>query len=399
MSLFVLGLKALWRERMLLLFTSAGLAAVLGPLLVLYGFKFGAIAALLTALREDPANREIIFRGNYVLAPTDIERFRSMPEVAFVLPATRTIAARMEFVGPPPDPAATDSGIYPTAIGDPLLPAGSSLTPTQVALSSALADRLRAKPGDVVKARNQRTMASGPEEIVFDLTVAYVIDRRFAVGNRAYLTVDSLFALEAFLDGYALPKHGIAEGKPLSERVPAAANVRLYARSIEDVPALARRLGTLGIGISSKADEVEGILGLNRSLDAIFGLIAGIGSAGYAVSLSASLLGSMRQQRKFLSLVRLMGAGRFELMSFPLAQGSAISLVGFAMSIALFSIVASVANARLSSQFPAGTSACNLAPEHFLVAIGATVFIVGSVALFIGRSLLSVSPAEVLHAE
>ena len=92
MSLFLLGLKALWRQRTLLLFTSAGLAAVLGPLLLLYGFKFGVIAALLAALRDDPTNREIVLRGNYVVHPADIEKYRTWPEVAFVQPATDNAA-------------------------------------------------------------------------------------------------------------------------------------------------------------------------------------------------------------------------------------------------------------------------------------------------------------------
>src|SRR5258708_17225864 len=104
MNLFVLGLKALWRQRTLLLLTSTGLAAVLGPLLLLYGFKFGVIAALLAALRDDPTNREIVLRGNYVLHQADIEKYRSWPEVAFVAPATRTIAARIELVGPGASP-------------------------------------------------------------------------------------------------------------------------------------------------------------------------------------------------------------------------------------------------------------------------------------------------------
>lgn len=398
MTLFFLGLKALWRERMLLLFTSAGLAAVLGPLLLLYGFKFGIIAALLTSLRDDPANREIVLRGNYSLTAADIERYRGFPEVAFAAPMTRSIAARMEFVGPGAEPAIADSGVFPSAAGDPLLPSGTVLQSGEVALSAALADRLRLKAGDRVKARNHRTMSQGPEEIEFDFTVTHVVDRRLARGDRAYVTVEVLFMLEAFLDGYAIPARDLS-GKPADSRVEAAANVRLYARSIEEVPALDRRFATMGILVFSKADEVAGILGLNRSLAAVFGLIAGIGSLGYAVSLAASLLGNIAQQRKLLSLIRLMGAGRYALLSFPLAQGLAISISGFAMAAALFAAVSAAANSWFAGHFLAGSDVCRLGPEHFAVAMLATLAIVGSVVVWIGRTLLSVSPAEVLHAE
>lgn len=398
MSLFTLGLKALWRQRTLLLFTSAGLAAVLGPLLLLYGFKFGVIAALLSALRDDPSNREVVLRGNYVLQPADIEKYRAWPEVAFVVPATRTIAARMDLVGPAPDGVNTGSGVLPSGAGDPLLPAGMVLQQDQVALSGALAARLKAKVGDRIVGRNRRTADRGPEEIAFDFTVAHVVDRRFATGDRAYVAVEVLFALEAFLDGYALPERNLG-GKPLAGRADTPENVRMYARRIEDVPALDRRLAEAGFNVYSKADDVAGILGLNRSLETIFALIAGLGSLGYGVSLAASLLGNLAQQRKLLSLIRLMGAGRRQLLMFPLAQGLAIAGAGFAMSAVLFFAVASVANARFAALLPGGVDVCRLGAEHFALALLGTLAIVGLVVAWVGRTLLRVGPAEVLHGE
>lgn len=398
MNLFSLGLKALWRQRTLLLFTSTGLAAVLGPLLLLYGFKFGVIAALLAALRDDPTNREIVLRGNYVLQQSDIEKYRSWPEVAFVVPATRTIAARIELTGPGPEPASAGSGVLPSGPGDPLLPAGMVLQPGQIALSGALAGRLKAKVGDHVTGRNRRTTDRGPEEITFDFTVVHIVDRRFATGDRAYVPVDTLFKLEAFLDGYEVPDHNVA-GKPLAGRADTPENVRMYARSIEDVPVLDRRLAAAGFNVYSKADDVAGILGLNRSLDAVFALIAGIGSLGYGVSLAASLLGSIAQQRKLLSLIRLMGAGRRALLLFPLSQGLAIAGAGFVLSTLLFFVVAWVANTRFAAFLPINADVCRLGFEHFVAALLATLAIVGAVVAWVGRTLLSVSPAEVLHAE
>jgi putative ABC transport system permease protein len=398
MNLFVLGLKALWRQRTLLAFTSTGLAAVLGPLLLLYGFKFGVIAALLAALRDDPTNREIVLRGNYVLQQSDIEKYRSWPEVAFAVPATRTIAARIELVGPGPEPQTAGSGVLPSGPGDPLLPPGMNLTSGQVALSGALAERLRAKVGDRITGRNRRTSDRGSEEITFNFTVAHIVDRRYATGDRAYVPIMTLFSLEAFLDGYEVPDRSIA-GKPLAGRADTPENVRMYARAIEDVPVLDHRLSAAGFNVYSKADDVAGILGLNRSLVAVFALIAGIGSLGYGVSLAASLLGNIAQQRKLLSLIRLMGAGRHALLLFPLAQGLAIAGSGFVMSTVLFGLVAWVANTHFSAFLPINADVCRLGIEHFAAALLATLLIVGAVVAWVGRTLLTVSPAEVLHAE
>ncbi len=398
MNLFLLGFKTLWRERTLLLFTSTGLAAVLAPLLLLYGFKFGVIGALLAALRDDPTNREIVLRGNYVLTKDDVAKFRAMPEVAFVVPASRSIAARLELTGPGEQPASLGSGVLPSALGDPLLPPGMDLKPDQIALSGGLAGRLHAKVGDHVRGSNQRSGDSGPEEITFDFVVAHVVEPRFATGDRAYVNVEVLFQLEAFLDGYAVPGR-VATGKPPAARADTFENVRMYARAIEDVPALAGRLAGAGFNIYSRADDVAGILGLNRSLVAVFALIAGLGSVGYAVSLSASLLGSIVQQRKVLSLIRLMGARRSSLLLFPLAQGLAIAGAGLVMSTILFFAVASVANARFGAYVPLGADVCRLGIQHFAAAIIGTLAIVVAVIAWISRTLLSVMPAEVLHAE
>ncbi|HTR86315.1 MAG TPA: hypothetical protein VMI56_17670 [Reyranella sp.] len=398
MNVFFLGLKALWRQRTLLLFTSAGLAAVLGPLLLLYGFKFGVIAALLADLRNNPTNREIVLRGNYVVHPADIAKYRSWKELSFVQPETRSIAARMELVVPPPGKETRVAGVLPSGEGDPLLPKGMVLASDQIALSASLAERLHVKAGDRLLGRNQRGVDNGYETFEAPFTVAYVIDRRFAPGERAYTTVDMLVKLEAFLDGYEVPDLHL-KGKPLGERPDTMESVRLYARTIEDVLELDHRFAALGFDVYTHADEVAGVLNLNTNLAAVFTLIAVIGSLGYTVSLAASLLGNIAQQRKLLSLIRLMGAGRGTLILFPLAQGLAISGAGFALSAALFLAVARLANLRFSGMLPDGALVCRLEPLQFAAALGGTFAVVGVVVLWVGRTLLSVSPAEVLHAE
>lgn len=398
MSLFWLGLKALTRERTLLLFTSTGLAAVLGPLLLLYGFKFGVIAALLTAMREDPTNREIGLKGNYTLLAADIEKYRAFPGMEFLVPNTRVFSGLVELVGPGERPPTTQASLMSSAPGDPLLPRGMEIKDDEIALSSELAEKLRVKVGDHVKGRNHRTFDNTSEDIIFEFTVKHVVDQHFTTGDRAYVTLPVLLQVEAFLEGYEVPELKI-EGKPIGERTQAFASMRMYARTIEGVPELDKLLTDAGLSVFSKAREVAGILQLNKSLDAVFGLIAAIGSVGYAVSLTASLLGNLAHQRKLLSLIRLMGAGRGSLLLFPLAQGLAVALLGFGLSVCLFEGVAWLANQRFAAQMPIGGEVCRLDHEHFLAALGGTLAIVGLVIAWVGRTLLTVTPAEVLHAE
>jgi hypothetical protein len=63
-----------------------GLAAVLASLLVLFGLKYGLVTSMLTALAEDPENREIKPLGSGHYTAVWFRGMRGRPEVAFVSP-------------------------------------------------------------------------------------------------------------------------------------------------------------------------------------------------------------------------------------------------------------------------------------------------------------------------
>ena len=72
------------------------LSAVLGPMLVLFGLKFGIVGAMVDQLIEDPHNREIHPLGSGHFDHVWLEGVRKQPQVAFLVPRTRSIAATME---------------------------------------------------------------------------------------------------------------------------------------------------------------------------------------------------------------------------------------------------------------------------------------------------------------
>ena len=90
----LLGLKDLRREPAIIACFAIALAAVLGPLLVLFGLKYGIVHTLLTDLRSNPHNLEIAFRGNNPIGASELERLQALPGAGFVVPASRTIAAQ-----------------------------------------------------------------------------------------------------------------------------------------------------------------------------------------------------------------------------------------------------------------------------------------------------------------
>ena len=106
-------------ERLLSLCAVLALAAVLTPLLILFGVKYGVVSTLTERLERAPQTLEISPVGSGHYTRDYLEQLSRHPAVAFVLPRTRAIAATLDLV--------TEGGqrctvsLEPTAAGDPLL--------------------------------------------------------------------------------------------------------------------------------------------------------------------------------------------------------------------------------------------------------------------------------------
>ncbi len=117
---FVLAVRDSLHEWPVSLCFMLALAAVLTPLLVLFGLKSGIVTTMTERLKADPRNLEITVRGNHHLKPAWVSDLADRPDVGFVVPRTRTLAATIDLIGPD---RRSVSGIdmIPTADGDPLL--------------------------------------------------------------------------------------------------------------------------------------------------------------------------------------------------------------------------------------------------------------------------------------
>ena len=140
-----------WRVSICLVFA---LAAVLAPLLVLFGLKSGIITTMTERLRADPRNLEITLRGHQRLDTAWFAAVRARPDAGFVLPRTRLLAATisLESAG---GATLSDIDMLPTAAGDPLLPAGTASAEglRVILLTATAADRLKVHPGDPLTSR------------------------------------------------------------------------------------------------------------------------------------------------------------------------------------------------------------------------------------------------------
>ena len=117
-----LALRDYIHERLLSACAVMGLAAVLAPLLVLFGVKSGIIDTLSDRLIQDPRNREISPVGSGRYGEDWFSTMRGRAEVAFVIPQTRSIAATMILYNQnSANPRTLMVSLIPTAEGDPLL--------------------------------------------------------------------------------------------------------------------------------------------------------------------------------------------------------------------------------------------------------------------------------------
>ena len=263
------------------------LAAVLGPMLILFGLKFGIIGSMLDNLIEDPRNREVRPVGSGRYDRAWIEQIRARPEVDFIVPRTRAIAATIEL--------SSDSSkqivpveMIPTDRGDPLLskrqmPEGIQ----QLILSQPAARKLNVKPGDEISGSIARRYKGRKERVHVKLTVTDVAPLSSFSRDGAFVPLYLLEAAEDFRDGHGVPALGWGGSEAPDQR--SYPSFRLYTRSIYDVTSISEALSKLGIESSTRAADIDIVRTMDRNLSLVFWLIAVIGLAGFTLSLSASL--------------------------------------------------------------------------------------------------------------
>ena len=115
-------------ERLLSLCAVLTLTAVLTPLLILYGVKFGVVQTLTDRLQHDPRTLEISPVGSGRFTPDYLAQLRQHPSAAFVLPRTRAIAATIDLFAR--DGTRLTVSLEPSAAGDPLLGRYGAAIPT-----------------------------------------------------------------------------------------------------------------------------------------------------------------------------------------------------------------------------------------------------------------------------
>lgn len=397
-----LVLHLAWRdflhERVMSACFVLALSAVLLPLLVLFGLKFGIIGNLLAPLKDDPRYRQILPAGSGSYDPGWFEAMAQRPDVAFIVPRTRAIAATMRLRMPD-----VETGriirveLIPSAAGDPVL--GGLAEPgglRNVVLSLDAADKLGAEVGSRLQGILSRTWSGKQETVLLPLKVTGVAPAAAFARDGMFVSHELLIAVEDFRDGRAVPEFGW-DGVIVDDSERSFPGFRLYAREIEDVAGLRDGLMAQGIDVRTRIADIELVRSLDRNLSIVFWIIAVIAALGYALSFGSSVWANVDRKRKEFSVLRLTGFRTRGIVWFPILQAMLTGLIGWLLACLAFFLVQAGLNALFVDNIGAGQSVCRLLPQHFLVALATTLLAASLAAALGGMRLARLEPSLALR--
>ena len=406
-----LACKDYWHEFLLSACAVLGLAAVLTPLLVLYGVKFGVVQTLTERLRNDPRNLEIspVISGRYT--PEYLAKLAAHPDVAFVLPRTRSIAATMDLSAGNGDARSVlVASLEPTAEGDPLLQRFGATVPSMpqspdaeaigVTLSASAAEKLHLKQGDTLNGKVERRFQGKVQTARVALRVAAVLPLAAQQKDVAYVPLPLMEATEDYRDGRAVPELGAQNGwtgepRPQGERV--YPGFRLYARGLDHVMPLREAFAAQKLDVYTHAEEIEQVTALARALNLIFALICAATAIGFLASTASSVLAGIKRKERVLGLLRLHGFTTGKLMLFPLVQSLLTALAGTALASGVYGVAAFAINKLFSASVTGMEQVCLLLPEHFVLAFAAVSGLALLAALAPALRAARVEPSEVIR--
>ncbi|HYN79267.1 MAG TPA: FtsX-like permease family protein [Lamprocystis sp. (in: g-proteobacteria)] len=394
-----LALQDLWHDRRTTLVLVLTVAAIIAPLILLFGLKTGVIATLRQDLVRDPRNLEIVVHGAHRLDRAWFAATARRPDLGFLLPRTRTINATIDLMdGDQRSFEAID--MVPTAAGDPLLPPGLPVParPRQVLLTETLAQRIGWAPGQPLTGIVRRSRNNTPEQAEFVLEPLAVIPSGRVAREAIFMQPELLTAAEDYRDGVRATLTDTDLHAPLANARTEYAGARVYARDLDAVDTLAAAMRAHGIAIRTQAERIESVRAFDRTLSFILRVIALIGLTGCALALGGALWVNVERKRRDLALLRLFGFTNGTVALMPLVQSAVIAALALVLALLAYLAGAAAFNRTLGQNLAGQGYVCQLEPLHLLVAATATLLVAVVAAAAAGYRANRIDPAECLRA-
>lgn len=386
-------------ERLLSACAVLGLAAVLAPLLVIFGVKSGIINTLTERLLRNPRNLEISPVGSGNFGVDFFDRLARMTEVAFVIPRTRTIAANMVLVNPAPAvPSTLAVDLIPTGEDDPLLEkfTGVPDSPMAIVLSASAARKLNIEAGDSVTGVVGRTVEGRKEQVTIALSVAGLLPPEAVSRDAAFVRLSLLQATEDYRDGFGSDAFSWP-GRPRSRDSELYPSFRLYAKGIYDVEPLAQKLQEQNIEVYTRAAEIAVVQNLDWAFTFIFRLIAVVAVCGYFASMASNVMANVNRKRRHLGVVRLIGFSTRNIVWFPVVQAAATAILGAMVAFLLYGTTELTINNVFARYLAEGEYVCRMGLFHYLSAFFLTLVLAVLASAFAGARSAKIEPSKVIR--
>ena len=402
---FVLGLYLAMRdwcfERTMSICAVLALASMLAPILVLQGVRNGVIFGMREKLLADPAVLVITPIGggaNGSYSPEFVENLAKLDGATFAIGRIREIATdiSVESVN------AVRASIHmePCGLHEPILEHNNIPVPKdgqvpEIVLSERAQAKLQVKVNDTLKLKLGRKNHLGRfESIEVAVKLVGILPSRIADRMLGFLPLKLLEDIEDFRDDLEAQRPGFT-GRPKS-RERSYSSFRLYAKDLDSVDELQKRLSKLGIETRTKAREIAAIKSLESALNRVILILSLAVGIGFLAFLLSSIKASLQRKERMLGLLRLFGFNRLTLISYPLMQTLLTAVFGILLSLLAYSLIGYLIDYVFSSQ-SAGFTLCRLNLADFLLT-SLTVFLLASISALKSAVLAAtVDPSSVIR--
>lgn len=391
-----LAVQDLWHDRIISFCIISSLIAVIAPLLLLFGLRFGIVSQLQDDLTKDPRNLEIRMLSSGSYDQNWLEQLRQRPDVGFAVGQTRSLNTLADLQ--------TDSShfienaeVIPTGAGDPLLGSLKLRHENDVILTQEAARKLAVSVGDKITLRVSRQLEDRRELGRRNLTVVGILPATYFNRTALFTQPALLMLLENFRDGYASPALGISSGQQVNEKAPRYARARLYARDIDQVASLERDLRIQRIETTSRLADIENVKSINRVLSVIFNTIAATALIGCITSLIGSFIANVDRKRKHIAVLRLLGFTGPAVGLYVILQGCLLSLLAYIGGYNIYLIASQVFNRLLAGNQATDQMLCKITLEHSIIAMALTLIVAIVVASIGALRAINIEPAQSLR--
>lgn len=371
------------------------LSAVLIPLLVLFGLKYGIVTNLLDPLIENPRYREVSPIGSGDYGPEWFATMESRPDVTFVVPRTRSLAASIKVRAVQSDVGRIiDIELIPSGPGDPVLTDRSGMPNgfADVVLATTAAEKLAVGVGDQLEGMVTRTRQDRQESVRLSMNIVGIAPLSAFERDGLFVSTALMAAVEDFLDGRAVPTMSW-EGTTPRSAGRSFASFRLYARGLEDVADLRTDLMQQNIEVRTSLADIELVQTLDRNLSIVYWIIAVMAIVGYCLSFATNVWANVDRKRREFSVLRLTGFRTEEIVWFPILQAAFTAMIAWLFASLAFFSVQGLLNALFSSTIGGGQPVCRLEVWHLLVALGMTLVAAVVAAIVGGRRVAQLEPS------